>query len=72
MSVTGTCMEPHYPDGCHVKVTKLEPYAHGDVVIVWFRPEIIKPGGGAGDHQAAGDDAAAVGEEVPLQGSSSE
>ena len=45
MGVSGSCMAPAFPDGCRVKVTKTEPYARGDVVVVWFRPELITPGG---------------------------
>lgn len=45
LRVKGGCMAPDYPDGCSIKISQVEPYARGDVVCVWFRPEVLKPGG---------------------------
>ena len=44
VAVVGDCMAPDYPDGCLAKVSPEEPYDAGDVVVVWFRPEIVAPG----------------------------
>ena len=44
MGVVGDCMAPEYPDGCIVKASPFEPYGQGDIVVVWHRPELVKPG----------------------------
>ena len=44
LSVVGSCMAPDIPNGRDVKVSKLDPYVAGDVVVVWMRPEFVEAG----------------------------
>ena len=44
LQVAGGCMEPALPDGGFVACSRSEPYAPGDYVILWFRPECVPPG----------------------------
>ena len=44
MGVVGDCMAPSYPDGCIVKASPFEPYGQGDIVVIWHRPDHVKPG----------------------------
>jgi hypothetical protein len=45
MGLDGDCLEPLIPDRAAVMIKKSEPFGVGDVVCIWFRPEIIAPGG---------------------------
>jgi hypothetical protein len=45
MELDGDCLEPLIPDRAAVMIKKSEPFGVGDVVCIWFRPEIIAPGG---------------------------
>ena len=44
LTVRGDCMAPAFPHGCNVKVSKLGPFKFDDIVVVWFRPEVVQPG----------------------------
>ena len=44
LAVVGNCMAPAYPDGCTVRIAKSEPYGHNDVVVVWWRPDLVAAG----------------------------
>jgi hypothetical protein len=43
----GTCMLPDIPDGAHCAFTTIGEPRPGDLVALWFRPEIVP----AGEHQ---------------------
>jgi hypothetical protein len=45
MALDGDCLEPLIPDRAAVMIKKSEPFGVGDVVAIWFRPEVIVPGG---------------------------
>jgi hypothetical protein len=36
---------PLIPDRAAVMIKKSEPFGVGDVICIWFRPEIVRPGG---------------------------
>jgi hypothetical protein len=38
------CMAPDYLDGSRIKISKTEPYEHGDIVAVWLRPDVVQAG----------------------------
>lgn len=44
LEIVGHCMAPAYPEGSKVEVAKSEPYGHGDVVALWWRPELVAAG----------------------------
>jgi hypothetical protein len=45
MSLDGDCLAPLIPDRAAVMIKKSEPFGVGDVVCIWFRPELVAPGG---------------------------
>ena len=45
MGLDGDCLAPLIPDRAAVMIKKSEPFGVGDVVCIWFRPEVIVPGG---------------------------
>jgi hypothetical protein len=44
LSVVGDCMEPTIADGARATFSRAETFEAGDIVVIWFRPEIIKDG----------------------------
>ena len=40
----GACMAPKIPDGSYLAVSAVEPCKPGDLVVLYFRPELVKPG----------------------------
>ncbi len=44
LTVVGDCMAPTIADGAAVQVSKSEKFAAGDIVVIWFRPELVKAG----------------------------
>jgi hypothetical protein len=48
MIVEGDCMLPYIKSGEKLMFSRTEPYQRGDMVILFRRPELVKPG----DHQA--------------------
>jgi hypothetical protein len=44
LGLDGDCLAPLIPDRAAVMIKKSEPFGVGDVVCIWFRPEIIAPG----------------------------
>src|SRR4051812_30953532 len=48
LDLVGDCLEPVLPDGCAVMMDKSATISAGDYVVIWFKPEFIKPG----DHPA--------------------
>lgn len=44
MIVRGVCMEPEIQEGSRLIFDKSAPYKPGDLVILWKRPELVKPG----------------------------
>ena len=48
LQCVGDCMAPTLKDGCKAVFHTKSPVKKGDVVVVWFRPEVVRPGG----HQA--------------------
>jgi hypothetical protein len=67
MGLDGDCLAPLIPDRAAVMIKKSEPFGVGDVVCIWFRPEIIQAGRAAIMAQARHHERAAMGEEVSLQ-----
>ena len=45
MRVAGDCMAPEIPDGSLLHFDKREPVKAGDTVIIYARPELVRPGG---------------------------
>ena len=44
MVCQGACLEPDVPDKSILAFSKSEPYARGDFVVLYWRPEFVKPG----------------------------
>jgi hypothetical protein len=44
LAVVGDCMAPTIADGANIVVSKTEKYKPGDIVVIWFRPELVKAG----------------------------
>ena len=44
MMISGDCLLPEIEDGAVMKFSKSEPYKPGDFVLVYRRPELVKPG----------------------------
>lgn len=44
MVCQGTCLEPEVPDGTCLMFDKREPVCAGDLVVLYFRPELVAPG----------------------------
>ena len=44
LKLDGDCLEPLIPDGAVVQLKKSEKFGVGDVVCIWFRPEVLAPG----------------------------
>ena len=44
MRVTGTCMEPLLLEKTKVVFSKTAQWKVGDIVAVWIRPEVLRPG----------------------------
>ena len=44
MRVTGNCMAPQIKDGAQAVFSKVEKPKPGDLVILYFRPELVAPG----------------------------
>jgi Peptidase S24-like len=44
LSVIGDCMEPAIADGAEAIFSKAEKFGPGDIVVIWFRPEVVKAG----------------------------
>jgi hypothetical protein len=44
LKLAGDCLEPVIPDRATVMIKKSETFDVGDVVVIWFRPELIAPG----------------------------
>jgi hypothetical protein len=44
MICEGKCLEPEILDGAKLHFSKVEKYTQGDFVIIWFKPELVKPG----------------------------
>jgi hypothetical protein len=42
--VTGECMAPLHPAGSAVLVDKRQPYESGDLIVIYMKPEAVKPG----------------------------
>jgi len=42
--LVGDCMAPLLPDGATVICSRSASYEPGDLVVLWFRPELVKPG----------------------------
>ncbi len=45
MGCAGDCLLPVFKDGCFLKFSKSEPYEVGDFVVLYKRPELVRPGG---------------------------
>jgi hypothetical protein len=45
MALDGDCLEPLIPDRAAIMIKKSEKFGVGDIVCIWFRPGLIKPGG---------------------------
>jgi hypothetical protein len=45
LGLDGDCLAPLIPDRAAVMIKKSEPFGVGDVVCIWFRPELVAPGG---------------------------
>lgn len=44
VEVQGACLQPVLADGALALIDKTEPYAPGDLVVLYWRPEFLKPG----------------------------
>lgn len=44
LAVAGDCMAPLLPDGVAIVCSRSATYQRGDLVVLWFRPELVKPG----------------------------
>jgi hypothetical protein len=44
LRLAGDCLEPTIPDGAAIYLKKSETFGAGDVVCIWFRPELVPPG----------------------------
>jgi Peptidase S24-like len=44
LAVVGDCMEPAIADGAEAIFSKAEKFGPGDIVVIWYRPEILKDG----------------------------
>jgi hypothetical protein len=44
LKLDGDCLEPLIPDGTTVALKKSASFGVGDVVCIWFRPEVLAPG----------------------------
>jgi hypothetical protein len=44
LAVIGDCMEPAIANGAKATFSKAEKFGPGDIVVIWYRPEIIKDG----------------------------
>ena len=44
LAVVGDCMAPAIADGARANFSKSEKFGAGDIVVIWFRPELIKDG----------------------------
>jgi hypothetical protein len=44
LKLDGDCLEPLIPDGATVALKKSASFGVGDVVCIWFRPEVLAPG----------------------------
>ena len=44
LAVVGDCMAPAIADGTRATFSKAEKFAAGDIVVIWFRAEILKDG----------------------------
>jgi phage repressor protein C with HTH and peptisase S24 domain len=44
LRVAGDCLAPLIKEGDAVVVDKRLPYAAGDLVVIFMRPELVKPG----------------------------
>lgn len=45
LTIDGDCMEPLLPHGSSVVMKKSEKFKAGDVVCIWFKPELCGPDG---------------------------
>ncbi len=44
LQLSGSCLEPVLPDGAVALIDSREPYAVGDLVAIWRRPELVCEG----------------------------
>ncbi|WP_158808441.1 hypothetical protein [Beijerinckia sp. L45] len=44
LPISGSHMAPEYTNGCVARIDRDAVYRAGDVVAVWYRPEVLKPG----------------------------
>ena len=44
LAVVGDCMEPAIANGARATFSKAERFAAGDIIVIWFRAEILKDG----------------------------
>lgn len=44
MILRGDCMAPMIPDGRAVAIDRTLPFGAGDIVVLYLRPELVKPG----------------------------
>jgi len=42
--LAGDCMAPLLPDRATIACSRSASYEPGDLVVLWFRPELVKPG----------------------------
>lgn len=44
LNLTGDCMAPLLPDGATIACSRTAPYQRGDLVVLWFRPQLVELG----------------------------